>query len=97
MIYNSDPNHIEINIDETAHQMGAMLHGSSVVSAFPKGPFATLPLVVLLTGPARNKLYRFRDHFVASAIKYEKVDMVRNHHVVQNTQPVAFFCLKQPV
>ena len=97
MIYNSGPDHIEINIHKTANKMDTMLHGSSVVSVFPKGPFATLPVIVLLTSPARNKLYRLRDHFVAPAIKYEEVDMVRSHHIVQNTQPVAFLCLKQPV
>jgi len=66
------------------------------VSLFPKGPFSLLALIKLLSGSSCNQLQALGDNVLFN-IDNQKVNMVRGHNIVEYTQTISFFCLKEPV
>jgi len=49
-----------------------------------------------LPGSSGNQLDRTGDDAFLAAVSYQKMDMVRGHHIVENTQPKPLFSFKQP-
>ena len=57
---------------------------------------ALFTLVKLLGGSASNQLQALGNNVLFS-IDNQKVNMIRGHNIVEYTQAVPFFCLKEPV
>jgi hypothetical protein len=68
-----------------------------MITVFPKGPFAVLSLIVLLTSPGCNQLNRFRDGIFATTVSDQKMDVIACCHIVENAQPIALLRLKEPL
>ena len=77
--------------------MGIHLHGSGMITIFPKCAFATFSLIILLACPARNQLHGLGYDFLPFIILYYDVDMVRGHCVIQDGGPKTLLCLEEPL
>jgi hypothetical protein len=77
--------------------MFAALNSGGMITVFPECPFAAFSLIVFLTGTACHQLQGSGQNVTVAAINSQEMDMVRGDRIVQNLQPVALFCLKQPM
>ncbi len=58
VINDTDPNHAQINIYDTANQVVAIFDNCCMITIFPKRTPAMFPLVELLANSAGYELYR---------------------------------------
>jgi hypothetical protein len=66
MMNHSSPNHIQINIDHTAKQMGVGIHCCSVIAILPESPIALFALVIILSRASCYELQRSGNNFTIS-------------------------------
>jgi hypothetical protein len=66
-----------------------------MIAVFPKGSFALFPLVVFLRDSPGDQLHAL-GNFVVPHVFHQQVDVIGGSHVIQDTESVALFGLKQP-
>jgi hypothetical protein len=56
--------------------MGVRFYCGGVITIFPKGTFASFPLIVFLACSSRDQLHALWDHLFPFIILYKKMKMV---------------------
>jgi hypothetical protein len=68
MLHNSRPNHVKIDINETASQMITCFYSCRVVPIFPESSFSLFSQIKFLGGSTGNQLDRFRERVAAAVV-----------------------------
>ncbi len=93
---NPRPDHVHVDIDQTAQKMLAALNRRCVVTILPICARAPFSPVKLLRRPARNQLNASRNA-IEFIIHNQQVNMVRCNHVIENRKAIALPRFKQPL
>jgi hypothetical protein len=80
MLYNPSTHHIEININKTLHQIPVCFYRGSMIAIFPISTFSILPLIELMSRPARNHLNQFRYDISVSIIPDQKIELEASYN-----------------
>lgn len=89
-------NRVKINVKKTLNEVALCFHCRRMISIFPVRSLAILPLIVFLPRSPSYQLDRVRNHLSFADISDQKVDVVRGHHIVEHTQPIALLGLEKP-
>ncbi|OGT79429.1 MAG: hypothetical protein A3I13_04005 [Gammaproteobacteria bacterium RIFCSPLOWO2_02_FULL_47_50] len=83
------PDHIQVDIDQALKQVLIGSYGGGMITIFPVGAFAPLPLIKFLSSPAGNQLQALWNDGLARVLNQE-MNMIRSHYVIQYTQATPF-------
>jgi hypothetical protein len=97
MINNTGTHHVQIDVGTAAEKMIPVFDGSCMITVFPKGSIAVLPLIELLAGPTGDQLHGFRNDITAAIVGHKQMDVVGSNHVIQNLQTIPFSRLIEPL
>jgi hypothetical protein len=76
MGHHAGANHIQVNVNQTPHEVIVTLHGGCMVAVLPECALSVLSLVILLSCSSRNELERPGDYVPAPVVEEKKMHVV---------------------
>ena len=96
MADSTDSDHIQVNIQHAADQMGVILNSGCVVTIFPECAFSIFPYIVRLGCATGDQLYGLGQRMAMPRILDKKMNMIRCNGKIEYRQRIPLFRLIQP-